>query len=128
MGSFSSQFQNRDGEKPECYGDVDYYDGSHPTCQECAYKGTCRIKIETARRNSQSGSTQPAHRPGYKPPNTPPARTKVYEEPEGNDTFTGVLAYNAGLNAVTTMAETLTEALAGIPRKKYPSLRRRETK
>jgi hypothetical protein len=126
MGSFSSQFNNnRDSEKPECYGDTDYYDISHPTCQDCAYKGTCRLKVEAGRRSSQTSST--AYRPAHKPANTPPpSRNKVYDEPEENDTFTGVLAYNTGLNAVTTMAETLTEALAGIPRKKYPGLRRRE--
>jgi hypothetical protein len=127
MGSFSAQFQNRDGEKPECYGDADYYDGSHPICQECAYKGTCRLKVESNRRSSQTPATN-YPRPGQKPPNAPAAKARVYEEPEGNDSFTGVLAYNAGLNAVTTMAETLTEALAGIPRKKYPGLRKRESR
>jgi hypothetical protein len=111
MGAFSDRFD------------------SDERCRQCHVKGTCRIKIQALEREHRRPSTPTTT---YTPSSTSPAyrpssKGKVYEEPSTQDTFTGVLAYNAGLNAITTMSETLTEALAGIPRKKYPSLRRRST-
>jgi hypothetical protein len=57
----------------------------------------------------------------------PVVKAKVYEDPVETDTFTSVLMHNAGLNAVTSISETLTDALSQIPRKKYPGLRKRTT-
>lgn len=132
MGAFSDRFDHEDSgstRRPECYGDPDYYDITDERCRQCHVKGTCRIKVSSLEREQRRATAPPAttHVPSTSSGSTyrPSVKAKVYEEPGAQDTFTGVLAYNAGLNAVTTMSETLTEALAGIPRKKYPSLRRR---
>lgn len=127
MGTFSDRFNNHGDSRPECFGDPDYFDLSEKNCQGCGWKGTCRLKV-TALRGPQSTSYErggvsttqtQVHRPGIK--------AKVYEEPVETDTFTAVLMHNAGLNAVTSISETLTDALSQIPRKKYPGLRKRTT-
>ena len=133
MGAFSDRFDHEDSgssRRPECYGDPDCYDITDERCRQCPVKGTCRIKVQSLEREQRRSSTPTTttYSPSTTPGSTyrPSMKSKVYEEPEAADTFTGVLAYNAGLNAITTMSETLTEALAGIPRKKYPSLKRRK--
>ena len=41
------------------------------------------------------------------------------------DTFVEALAFNASLNAAEAMATTVVEALAQLPRRPYPPIRRR---
>jgi hypothetical protein len=132
MGTFSSRFvddEDASSGRPECYGDPDYYDITNDVCRQCRFKGTCRLKVGALDREQRRASVPntahvtPTASPGgvYRSN----AKGRVFEDPGKDESFTSVLAYNAGLNAVTTMSETLTEALAQIPRKKYPSLRRR---
>jgi hypothetical protein len=123
MGAFSDRFD--DPERPGCYGDPDYFDLSHEVCQNCRWKGTCRLKVSGLRQqpgrtatpqSTVAGATNQAYRG---------PKAKVYEEPIETDTFTSVLMHNAGLNAVTSISETLTDALSQIPRKKYPMIRKK---
>ena len=130
MGTFSSRFSNHDddghNERPECYGDPDYYDITDDTCKNCRWKGTCRLKIsalERDRRPTSSVSTVTAVQPVTSKRSA--VKGKIYEDAGEEDTFTSVLAHNASLNAITAMSETLTDALSQIPRKKYPGLRKR---
>jgi len=127
MGTFSDRFNNQGDSRPECYGDPDYFDLSDRTCQDCRWKGTCRLKV-SALKGTQSA---PYERTTAATPqgqvHRPVVKAKVYEDPVETDTFTSVLMHNAGLNAVTSISETLTDALSQIPRKKYPGLRKRTT-
>lgn len=122
MGDFTRQYSSSE-EKPGCYGDEDYYDITDKTCRECRYKGTCRIKVQAAKNGRRRESPTPSGKVAHKGAGrSVPAPT---EDADENDTFMSVLTYNSSLNAATAMSETLTQALSGIPRKKYPSFRKR---
>lgn len=136
MGRFSSRFSDDDDDdrrrpsKPECYGDPDYYDITHQDCRACSFKGTCKLKVSALereesrdRRKSRSRSEERGRSSGRMVKRR--EREYEFEEAGEQDTFMSALAYNSSLNAATTMAETLTEALGQIPRKRYPSLRKR---
>lgn len=122
MGDFTSRYSTQTEEKPGCYGDEDYYDITDSTCRACRYKGTCRIKVQAAQ--SGKGRDAPlARKKGHSVAGrSVPSPTEDHDE---DDTFMGVLSYNSSLNAATAMSETLTQALSGIPRKRYPSFRKR---
>lgn len=130
MGTFSSQF-NDDDTRPECYGDPEQYDISTNECRQCRYKTTCRLKCQANERGRGSGSYSSTTSAPSTPSSTAVGyrheKAKVVEDPREEDTFMSVLAHNAGLNAITSMSATLTEALSQIPRKKYPALKRRST-
>jgi hypothetical protein len=133
MGTFSSRFSNHDddghNERPECYGDPDYYDITDDTCKNCRWKGTCRLKISALERDRRpaSSSSSVTTTTTSAIPQRSAVKGKIYEDAGEEDTFTSVLAHNASLNAITAMSETLTDALSQIPRKKYPGLRKRST-
>jgi hypothetical protein len=137
MGRFSSRFSDDDDDddsrptKPECYGDPDYYDITDDECKRCRFKGTCKLKVAALereeRRNQRGDQTQGSGR-SQSSGKIVKRKSREYEleEADGQDTFLSVLAYNSSLNAATTMAETLTDALGQIPRKRYPSLKKRK--
>lgn len=126
MGDFTNRYSTRTSEeKPSCYGEEDYYDITDSTCRACKFKGTCRIKVQASNsgRSSHPGQPRPTTGKGH----AVSSRTvPVPAEDHGDDdSFMGVLTYNSSLNAATAMSETLTQALSGIPRKRYPSFSKR---
>ena len=137
MGRFSRRFSDDDDDdrrptrKPECYGDPDYYDITDDDCRACSFKGTCKLKVNALereeRRDRRRGSSRSDSRDRTAGKLTrQKKREYALEEPEREETFVSVLAYNSALNSMTTAAETLTEALGQIPRKRYPALRKRK--
>lgn len=137
MGRFSSRFSDDDDDddgrptKPECYGDPDYYDITDSDCKRCRFKGTCKLKVaalEREEKRSRSRSRSDREERGRSSGKMVRRKSREYEleEADEQDTFMSALAYNSSLNAATTMAETLTDALGQIPRKRYPPLRKRK--
>jgi hypothetical protein len=125
MGDFSNRYATRTvEEKPPCYGKEEYYDITDSTCRACKFSGTCRIKVKAAQ--GSRGHTTDAH-PERAVGHVVPGRSVPVpsEDPDSGDSFVSVLTYNSGLNAATAMSETLTQALGGIPRKRYPSFSKR---
>jgi|SaaInlStandDraft_7_1057024.scaffolds.fasta_scaffold00038_32 hypothetical protein len=121
MGDFTSRYSTHTEEKPGCYGEEDYYDITDSTCRACRYKGTCRIKVQAGK----SGRSRDTPGPKKGHPTNGRSVPVPTEDPDEGDTFVSALTYNSSLNAATAMSETLTQALSGIPRKRYPSFRKR---
>jgi len=115
---FSSSTNAR--EKPECYGDEDYYDPSDTTCRRCPVKGTCRVLVERRSKSSDRNAitTTKSSRTGS---SVPRKQASVVVDHEEDDSFMGVLGHNSMLNAGQGFVDTLSEAVSSIPRKKYPN-------
>ena len=143
--NFSSKYgQSSSVERPDCYGDEDYYDPDDPECRRCHSRSSCSLVIQ--RRKSQARTSQRTRSRSNSLSRTPSReRTSSTEVelvraldsyPEGetleNDTFSSVVIHNATLNAVQATLDTASHAWSQIPRKGYQNLfhseRRRKKK
>lgn len=124
--------------KPDCFGDEDYYDPDDQHCRQCTCKFACELKI---RRLKQGARVQESRdwRKGTssKDPRVKSKKRKreelvalgrqdldeyQEEEAEETDTFASALIHNASLNAIQASLDTASHAWAQIPRKGYQNV------
>lgn len=125
--------QTRATSKPECYGDVDYYDHEDPTCRECPVRSACRIIVDrkvnssvreaTSRPTSTTSYRDRLQRPGHMP------RRDVERAPLGDaDSFWGALMFNGFLSATKSVLQEAHHGVDSIPYMRYPDPFRRPPK
>lgn len=127
---FSRRFDYSEGpsSRPDCYGDPDEYDRDDSICRDCRHNRLCELMVTKKQR--EQGKTSSYSRPSYR--STAEERTKSSVKRRGttdyqemdcleDDTFAGVLVHNASLNALQGLADTLSGAVAQLPRKTYPN-------
>ena len=116
---FSQRFSGGSSrEKPPCYGDEQFYDPGDPECRKCPVKGTCRVLVERRKKNDSSSTIATTRTSTKSIPKKSPTAIVEHEE---QDTFMGVLGHNSCLNAGQAAVDTLSDAIASIPRKTYPN-------
>ena len=127
--NFSSKYgQSSSTERPDCYGDEDYYDPDDPECRRCHCRSSCSLVIQRRKsqaRTSTRGRTRTRERKREKGEETAIIRS-IDEYPEGSvsetDTFGSVVVHNATLNAVQATLDTVSHGWRQIPRKSYGNL------
>jgi len=127
--NFSSKYgQSSSTERPDCYGDEDYYDPDDPECRRCHCRSSCSLVIQRRKsqaRTSTRGRTRTRERRREKEEETAIIRS-MDEYPERlvseTDTFGSVVIHNATLNAVQATLDTVSHGWRQIPRKSYSNL------
>lgn len=131
--NFSSKYgQSSLTERPDCYGDEDYYDPDDPECRRCHCRASCSLVIQRRQsqaRTSTRGRTKTANlresRKEEKQEETALIK-RIDEYPEEEiletDTFGSVVIHNATLNAVQATLDTVSHGWSQIPRKSYKNL------
>ena len=121
-GSSSSSSTNR----PDCFGDEEYFDIDDQHCRQCPSKMACQLKI-TRRAQSKRGSYSPAKsKKEKKKDEVVRGRQDMSRytevEPEEGDTFASALIHNASLNAIQASLDTISHGWSEIPRKSYHNI------
>ena len=119
--SFSQRF-GRSSSRPDCYGDPEIYNVADSECRNCSSRPSCKYVVDrklggnTSSRDLQTRNrSTTSTRVSRKSTNV---NVMDYDE---DDTFLNTLTHNAMLNAVQGMADTFSDAIGSIPRKKYPN-------
>lgn len=130
--NFSSKYgQSSSTERPDCYGDEDYYDPDDPECRRCHCRSSCSLVIQRrksqARTSTRTRTKSVDRRRSRKEEKEEAAliqRMDEYDEVEvlDTDTFGSVVVHNATLNAVQATLDTVSHGWRQIPRKSYSNL------
>jgi uncharacterized membrane protein YqiK len=118
-------------ERPECYGDIDYYDPDDEACTEnCAYFQSCGIRVARSNNQSKKRELKAQTRIPNKQSNRVAKKQEptIIIEPEENDSYFSVLTYNSAIEAVQAMADELSNSIRYIPRKGYGNIFNRKKK
>lgn len=115
--------------KPECYGDEDYFDPDDDDCAACAVSQSCGIRVSRAAHGTRSRyATRQSSRPLSRPNPTravTPQRTRkneiqrVIDEPDDDTSFAKILMHNTGLEVIQSMVDELGNSIRHIPRIDY---------
>jgi len=142
MSSFRSQFVDEDegeddGAPPDCFGDEDYYGPEDRECKRCEFRVACSSNI---RKEKKAAVSRRIRNRANATTRTRKSRTSVqrrqqseetgvvvsrdvgsYIEVESaeEDTFASAVMHNASLNAAQGIADTISQAISHIPRKRY---------
>lgn len=117
--------------KPECYGDEDYYDPDDKSCKDCGVFNSCGIRASRAARAGATTGSRSYTRPQTTTPASNTAHTRTTQttaaakikrtevEPDENASFGGILLHNTGLEVLQTVVDELGNSIRQIPRIDY---------
>ena len=106
-------------ERPECYGDPDYYDPDDHSCSDdCAFFQSCGIRVARANSANSRRSLTPKNKTTRQQV-IKKQKAEIIVEPETEDSYFSVLAYNSALEAIQAMADELSNSVRHVPRKSY---------
>tara|TARA_R110001606_G_C14984068_1_gene604801 strand:+ start:194 stop:568 length:375 start_codon:yes stop_codon:yes gene_type:complete len=110
-------------EKPDCYGDEDYYDPDDNACKDCSVFQSCGIRSSRSSRRSAtprvtaSTSTDRNYRLATTKKKGEIAR--VMDDPGDDSTFANILLHNTGLEMMQTVVDEIGNSIRHIPRLDY---------
>lgn len=110
--------------KPDCYGDEDYYDEDDEDCQACQVRKACSIRASRGSRTSTSRTYTRSYTRTPTPKTTAVTKkqnkvAKIIEDPSDDTTFAKILLHNTGLEVLQTMVDELGNSIRHIPRIDY---------